>query len=414
MRFSTLLFCLIGATSPIYSQAAFSLSQAIRQARNNNIFLKTAFFNIAAAESDVVTAGLRPNLNLNNQTLLLLRPAAFAENTGWLNRKNTQVWWQLTKPILMPAFRQYRLEYASRLAALENKRYADLERNVSLDIAGRWLEVWNAHTRLDLLSQAQANVDTLVRINENRLKNLVITRNDLLRTQLLSEQYTLQIRSLQQNYRLALQNLKVVLGTADTVAVETIAPIETLPLPAGLDSLVRRALLNRTDIQLATGNVEASGSYINLQKAVVLPRPELGIIWNPQNGVPYMGFFGTVSLPIFDRNQGERQRARVLQAQAQQNLQAVQWQVRNEVQTAYQAYQARKQGLELYRNVLQKSDQVLNTVRYAYLRGGTTVIDFLEAQRTWFETRQAYNEALLGYYQAYIQLLFATGLITDV
>lgn len=38
------------------------------------------------------------------------------------------------------------------------------------------------------------------------------------------------------------------------------------------------------------------------------------------------------------------------------------------------------------KKILQKSSQVLESVKYSYTRGGTAIIDFLDAQRTWFDT----------------------------
>ena len=46
--------------------------------------------------------------------------------------------------------------------------------------------------------------------------------------------------------------------------------------------------------------------------------------------------------------------------------------------------------------------------------GGHSIVDFLEAQRTWFDTRQLYNDAVLSYRNSYMQLLYSTGLINQL
>jgi len=66
-----------------------------------------------------------------------------------------------------------------------------------------------------------------------------------------------------------------------------------------------------------------------------------------------------------------------------------------------------------YRNIIEKSETVLQSVKYAYTRGGTTIIDFLDAQRTWFDTQKMYYEALYNYRKNYLQLLSVTGLINQ-
>jgi cobalt-zinc-cadmium efflux system outer membrane protein len=53
-------------------------------------------------------------------------------------------------------------------------------------------------------------------------------------------------------------------------------------------------------------------------------------------------------------------------------------------------------------------------VRYSYLKGSTTIIDLLEAQRSWLDTRQQYYDTEMQYRKATIELLFVTGLINQL
>jgi cobalt-zinc-cadmium efflux system outer membrane protein len=88
--------------------------------------------------------------------------------------------------------------------------------------------------------------------------------------------------------------------------------------------------------------------------------------------------------------------------------------VQTDVSTAYKTYVVQKNNIQQYEGVLQQSQQILDNVKYAYLRGGTTIIDFLDAQRNWYDTRLLYYDALQSYYQSYLQLLFVTGLINQL
>jgi cobalt-zinc-cadmium efflux system outer membrane protein len=63
---------------------------------------------------------------------------------------------------------------------------------------------------------------------------------------------------------------------------------------------------------------------------------------------------------------------------------------------------------------MHQSEIVLNTVRYKYLKGNTTIIDFLEAQRTALETKKIYFSEVLAYRKSYLQVLYASGLINDI
>jgi len=155
-------------------------------------------------------------------------------------------------------------------------------------------------------------------------------------------------------------------------------------------------------------------SNIKYQKSLAWPVPELGMIWNPQNTIPYLGFFGTIKVPLFDRNQGEIEKSKYIQLQAEQGVRNAQIKLSTEVKAAFMTYQIEKENLKKYEIMLDQSNQVLENVRYAYLKGGTTIIDFLDAQRSWFDTRQLFLNARLSYFQSYIQLLYVTGIINQL
>jgi len=405
-----------GILTPSIAQQMLTLQQSVQLAKSNNPFLKTSYFDIAIAQTDIIGARLRPNIKLNNQTLQLVNSRYFSQyHPEALSPYNRQVWWQATKVFQLPYQRQYKINFAETTSLLEQKNFAELERNLAFDVASQWLTVWSLKTKLDLFNHAKNNVDSLVKINELRLKNLVITQTDLVRTKLIAEQYNLQIKSINLEYNTELKKLRLMIGSNDSIAINT-----NDPQPLGIlgtqsfDSLLSFGLKNRTDAQAAEMAIRASEDNIRLQRSLAYPQPELGVIWNPQNTVPYLGFFGTVEIPLWSRNQGMRERSKVQNQQARQALTATQQQITIDIQTAYQSFLTEQQTLSRYETILNQSQQVLNSVRYSYLKGGTTIVDFLEAQRTWFDTRQLYNDAVLSYRNSYMQLLYSTGLINQL
>jgi cobalt-zinc-cadmium efflux system outer membrane protein len=410
-----LLILLIQLTSVVlFSQTSITLKEAISRAKENNPILKTESFNVGIAQADITTAKLRPNPILNNQTLQLMNPSFFPANTGYLNGHNMQIWWQLTKPMQMPALRKFKLEVAQQGVKLAQTNYAEIERNLFLNVSNNWINAWYAKVNLDLISYAKTNIDSLVYINELRLKKQVITTTDLIRTQLIAEQYKLQIRTAQQEYRNQLQNLRFLLGTTDSININLNDEFISASVSNKIDSLLNYAEINRTDIQVAQTTINTAKSNISLQKALAKPTPEIGMIYNPQNKIPYLGVYGTIQIPIFSRNQGEIQKSKLLQAQAEQSLQTTQQQLKAEITTSFNSYQTQKQNLEKFKVIMKQAEQILSSVKYAYLKGGTTIIDFLEAQRTWFDSQKMYYDELYNYSNSYVQLLYSSGLINQL
>ena len=398
---------------PVSAQTQYSLQQALQAAKTNNPMLKKEQLNVNVAETDIVTANLRPNPILNNQSLQLVKASKFPDNTGWGNHLNRQVWWQVTKPFQMPELRKNKIDFANQQVALNQKAFTETERNLFQDVASKWLDVWSARKQLDILNIAKNNIDSLVIINKVRLKNQVITTTDLARTELLANQYKVQMKSADQNYKNEITNLKYLMGIQDDVNVDTTDSFQ-FAFPANVDDLLQQALQSRSDIQTLKSTIDLANANIRLQKSMALPVPELGAIFNPQNGAPYMGVYGTIAIPIFSRNQGEIRKSLILKQQAEQDLLATQSLVQSEISTTFSSYQTQKQNLLNFTGLLTQSQTILNNVKYAYLRGGTTIIDFLEAQRSWLDTQQQYYETLQLYRQSYIKLLYASGIINQI
>lgn len=403
------------------AQVTLNLRQTLQQVRTNSPALRVERLNINAAQADQVTANLRPNPVLNNQTLFQLTPTPGAEAVGLLSRQRRQFWIQATKEFDIYNKRTYRNRAAEANTNLAIRSVAETERNLLFDAANRYLDAWYARIQLALLQRAKANVDTLVQLNKVRLKNLVITTTDLTRTQLISDQYDLQTRTAQQELRNRLNELQLVLGISDSVNVamndSIIHPAFTNPLrlyptiKATADSLLRLAATNRTDVLAAQATIESAKRNVDLQQVLAKPRNEAGFIWNPQNAIPYAGVFLTIELPVYSRNQGEIQKSRVLQEQASQAATLVQARIRSEVQTAYQSFMTSRQNIDRYVGIRLDADRVLASVRYAYLRGATTLIDLLQAESSWFDTQTAYYQSLYTYRQNYVRLLYVTGQI---
>ena len=416
---------LLSITTVTSAQTTLTLNQVLEQVRANSPVLRAERLNISAAQADQVTADLRPNPVLNNQTLFQLsQPGVPSDQVvGALGRQRRQFWLQATKEFDIYNKRQYRNRFAEASTNLAVKSVAETERGLLFDAANRFLDAWYARIQLALLQRAKANTDTLVELNKVRLKNLVINSTELTRTQLLADQFELQTRTARQDLRNRLNDLRLVLGTTDSIMVAVsdsilrsnfTDPLSLYPsVETPVDSLLQLAVLTRTDVQAAGANLETARRNVDLQRILAKPRNEAGLIWNPQNAVPYAGIFLTLELPFYSRNQGEIQKSRVLADQASQVAAFTQVRVRNEVETAHLSFITSRQNVDRYTGIRRDADRVLASVRYAYLRGATTLIDLLEAQRSWFDTQTAYYQTLYTYRQNYVRLLYATGQINS-
>lgn len=395
------------------AQNSYSLQKALQTAKANNPYLKSEQINIGIAQSDIITAKLRPNPTLNNQSLQLIQSSQFPTNTNWNNSQNRQIWWQLTKPFQVAGQRKYKIEVANKNVSYAEKNYFETERTIFFEVASKWLEVWKAQKQLEIIQIAKSNIDSLALTNQIRYKNQVITQTDLNRTELLSKQYAIQYKTALQEVKNRQNELKFLVGVQEDLRIDSNDNF-LFTIPQSIENLLKQSLENRSDLQSVKSLIDVSNSNIKLQKSLAFPTPELGFIYNPQNNIPYVGIYATVDLPFFDRNQGEIKKSYLLKTQAETQLLTIESQIQTEISVAFSNYQLQQQNLESFKVLLLQSQTILNNIKYAYLKGGTTIIDFLEAQRSWLETQQQYYDAVLSYRQSYIQILYATGLINQL
>ncbi|HEY3186682.1 MAG TPA: TolC family protein, partial [Solirubrobacteraceae bacterium] len=123
-------------------------------------------------------------------------------------------------------------------------------------------------------------------------------------------------------------------------------------------------------------------------------------------------FGAGVSMPIriFDRNQGEiaRTRAEVLRTDALQQATAIQ--ALAEVDSMLAAVTVNREKLMLLRDIyLPKALRARETVEFAYRRGGVSLLDYLDAQRTYRETALEHLRTTGAYWNSVYQLEAAVG-----
>lgn len=408
-----MLLLLILTTSAGSSQESYDLRKALQTARAENPELKTVKYRIRFAETEITAAETRSNPHFTNESIQLIKRSEFAENTGWYRGQNREVFYQIAKPFRVAGQRTYAIEAARENVVSETHAYSDRERDIFHRVAAKWLEIQTAYKQADLLATGRKNIDSLIRANQFRYEKEVITETELFRTELLVQQYRLQQRAARQKLRNKTREMQYLLGRPDSIAIDTAFSM-TIDLPDEVDSLIRLAKNERADLALARSAVRFSEIDRKLQKSLSYPQPEVGIVYNPQGAVPFLGFSLGIDLPIFDRNQSEIEKSNVEKLRAKQELFALERSVETEVGILFSDFRLLEDQLRDFSDILSQSQAILENVRYAYLRGGTTIIDFLEAQRSWLETRQEHLDLRQEYLEKYIELLHATGMINQL
>ena len=115
-------------------------------------------------------------------------------------------------------------------------------------------------------------------------------------------------------------------------------------------------------------------------------------------------------MAIFDRNQGEIARTGYALTQAQELQRAASDAVLSDVGSEFEAAKSSGDIVQLYTSgYLKQAQDSRDISEYAYKRGGASLLDFLDAERSYRATQLGYREALASYMTALEQLKQAVG-----
>ena len=401
---------LLGATAVAQGPTRITLDQAVDLALTHNHALKATRTLLQQSQSQEVTAGLRPNpvLSWDSQFLPIFQPSQFSADYI-----NTQAQHDLGISYLfeLGGKRRWRLQAARDQTAVTGSLIGDAERNLSFSVAQQFVAVLLAESNLELAQQDLASFQNTVEISQARYQAGDISEADLLKIKLQLLQFQTDQSAARVAKVQALANLRQLLGyDAVPADYDVVGSFSYQPLHFNPDDLKAAALRQRPDLQAAQRGVTAADSQHRL--AMANGKRDLGATFSYShlNALSTGSFFFNIQLPLFDRNQGEITRTQLAQTQAQESEQAAADQVLTDVDNAYQGFLGNQKVVELYvSGYLQQAQTSLDISGYAYQKGAASLLDFLDAERSYRSTQLAYRQALAAYLVSLEQLKQAVG-----
>jgi cobalt-zinc-cadmium efflux system outer membrane protein len=400
----------LAAQAPTQGPVKITLDDAIQRALQHNHTLLAARTTIQQAQAEEITANLRPDPVLlgDAQFLPIFDPSQF-NNTYLDNLAQFDV--GISYLFERGHKRQNRLKAARDLTAQTRSQVADNERQLSFQVAQQFVAVQLAESTLDLAQQDLSSFQNTVDVSQERYRAGDISEDDLLKIKLQLLQFQTDVSQARLARVQALSDLRVLLGYESVPQDYDVAgELDYQQTHGGLEDLQARALENRPDLRAAQQGISAANSQLALQKAIGKRDVTAQINYTHVADTSTASLFGQVQLPIFDRNQGEIAKAGYAVTQAQETQQATQQQVMTDVLDAFEGLRSNDEVVQLYRSgYLDEAQQDRDISQYAYQRGAASLLDYLDAERSYRATQLAYRQALASYATALEQLREAVG-----
>lgn len=392
--------------SPRNSQAAapLTLQQAVDLARVKNPALRSSQEHLSAIRASEVTASLRQNpiVTLTGQDVTL--PADNPGNPYFYSGNVSRLFERGQK-------RRWRLESARATTSVSESQYKDQERQTLLSVKTAFTNMLLAKAALGVAEENLTGYRHTVELSRERLKAGDISSTDFERIDLQLAAFESDEANARLDLLQASDQLQLQLGVSrPDRAFDITGTLEPPAFTATLDQIEQQALAARPDYKAAQQSIVLAQANVKLADSLGATDPTIASEYERSGHDNTFGASVSIPLRIFDRNQGEKQRARY-EVEANRFAEAAaQSQVFSDVDQAWAAYETSLAQAHRYNNhYLQEAEHVRDNLEFSYRHGSSTLLDYLDALRDY---RQTHLDALQANAQVWLtihQLSFAAA-----
>jgi cobalt-zinc-cadmium efflux system outer membrane protein len=394
------------APTPPPPTAPITMQQAVDMALAHNPVLLSSQQNLLSMKGQEVEAGLRQNPDFSLYGTDLSNPASSATPYGYSL--------QLSRLFERGQKRRWRLDSARATTAQTDAQYHDQIRQTTLQVRQGFTNLLLAKATLKLAQDNLSSFRHQLQINHDRYDAGDIGKLDYERLDLQLAQFESDESSAEMNLVQASDQLQTLMGYQQPSRSFDISGDLVPPaLSSNLTDLEQKALAERPDYRAAQAAVRVADANVKLAYANGTTDPTLEGEYDHSGTQSSYGFYVTIPIRIFDRNQGNKDTSKYLAQASRFGQVAAQNQVYSDVDQAWISYTTSKVLSDRYNgHYLAEAKDVLSIAQFAYDHGGIALLDYLSALQ---DDRTTSLNALNAYAQTWLaihQLSFASA--TDV
>jgi len=401
-----------------------TLDESLRLLRTRGLDLLIAGAAVMSSEADLINAGALANPNLSAQVGPTFNYVATQPGCAGCAQYYLQLGLSDNAALMDFATGKRGLRVKAARAALAAARLgrADAERTLAAQVKQQYAQVVLAKATLEFNRSVQDTMTKTLELNKLRYPRM-IDEGGLARVEIQKLEADQSVATAAMTLRQAQVGLAFLLGVrTNTPDFEVERTLLTFRVPAALEAATERSLFelalnNRPDLKAQGYQRLRADEALALAKRTQIPDITLNMQYSQlgmgQNvGQPMSIIFGaSMNLPTFYQQQGEIRRAR-----ADADTQALQYakniaQVSSDLANAYAAFKANREMVErMESRLLGRARTARDILEKQYRAGNATLMDFLDAERTYIATNLEYLTDMTQYWTALFQLEQAVGI----
>ncbi|WP_278351882.1 TolC family protein [Chryseobacterium gleum] len=406
---SIVLLCITSVKAQ--EKELLSFGEYLSLVGSKNLGYASQKYNVSMAEAAIRTANMFPDPQLEMETT----NNGVNQNMGYVY--GASLGWTLE----LGGKRKARVNLARNQSELSKLQLQDFFRNLRADASLGYINALKSKALLEVQQDSYKNMQQLAKSDSIRYRlgtiSLVTSKQSKLEAaSLLNEVY--QAESEEQQ---ALTSLSVFLVDSKIMDREVRGDLNAFNRDFSIDDLILQALNERADLLAARQNTEVTRSQISLEKANRVI--DLGISAGAERHTEAINEIAPsptvnavkmgISIPLKfsnKRNAGVKI-AEMASSQAEIEYKQTEQAIRTEVMQAYQQYVATQKQLRQFHNgMLAEAQTILEGIIYSYKRGESSILEVLNAQRTYNNVRKDYYQVLADNASALIELERKAGI----
>lgn len=434
---------------PLELPATLTLDEALKLFRLRGFDLLIAEAQVQSAEGDVKVAGAIPNPSTSAGFYrAFFESGLFETPWGWFVAVGDSNAIEDT----LSGKRGLRQKVARAALSAARMNRIDAQRTLEFQLKQQYFQVVLAGAALDFVREVQATASQTFQLNQVKYRAGAISEADVAKAETAKLEADQALDNARQALRQTQVSLAFLLGVRGGVpdyAVQRDLLRYEVPRPlqsASRNSLLSDAFDHRPDLKASSFHRQRAQSQVSLAKRLRFPdfslsaeyavqgssrgipagppNPTVDAMGNPLNNGIYIPGTATTpiapptllftlagTLPLFYQQQGEIRKAEADFKNQQLQRAKLEAQVTADVETAYAAYDTTRKLVErMESRLLDRAKRARDLVQVQYQKGAASLLEYLDAQRTYIATNVEYLQDLTNYWTAVFQLEQAVGM----
>lgn len=399
-----------------------SIDEALTLFYQRNLDLIAAQYNIDQSQAQEVIAAAIPNPTLGVQ---------ISELSGNLNKGSNATGCNhnpavscgpaenisFSELIEVAGKRGLRMQSSGFATQAAESDFRDAVRIFSNMVRDAYYELLQTQKNRWLAQEIVDHYEVIGKANRLRLKSGDISESDFLRVKMEAMRAQSDFDNAQTAVEQAQANLAVVLRWPDKSmqfeAKEQWPDVKDIGQNLSKEDLIGKAIQQRPDLQADKQRASQADRELELARRLKYPDVTVtaGYARDPSNNALNSGFVGlSVPLPLFYQYRGEADKAVVNLNQSQLAAEQTELAIRSDVVSALATWNSTDKILQRFKDgLLDDAKSVRDSSELAYSKGATSVLDFIEAQRSYKNVMRDYYAALINRTNAYYDLAKSVG-----